>query len=71
MQPGNIRNHYFEKYIHSMVLNLLEMSSPFFFIRKKPGGILIFGIFLAKIQFWSIFHWKSAIWAKSAIMTSL
>ena len=74
MQPGNIRNYYFEKYLHSMALNLtvnVRNVIPFF-NKHKLGEIPIFETFLAIFfKFYPLFHCESAIWAKSAIMTLL
>ena len=50
MKPDNISNHYFEKYLHSMVLNLTVSVIniiPFFY-KQKPGEIPVFRIVLAK-----------------------
>ena len=50
--------------------NMLE--TPFSsFISKKLGEILIFGTFLAKIQFCPIFPWKSAFSGRPCLKTSL
>ena len=52
MKPGNIRNHYFEKYLQSMVLNLTvyvrNIISFSYKQKEKNGEITIFRIFLAK-----------------------
>ena len=51
MKPGNIRNHYFEKFLHSMVLNLtvyVRNIISSFISKEKKGEILIFRTILAK-----------------------
>ena len=60
----------------SMVLNLTvyvrnETSFSSFVSDKFPVKSRYLELSWRRIQFWSIFHWKSTTWAKSAIMTSL
>ena len=54
VKPGNIRNDFFEKYLHNMVLNLTVYVGniiSFFYKQKKTGEIPILRIFFGKIQF--------------------
>ena len=74
MQAGNIKNNYFEKKRLSMVLNLtvyVRNVISFFYKQKTRWNSDIYNFFWRKIQFCPIFHWKLAIWTKSAIMTSV
>ena len=50
MEPGNIKNHYFEQYLQSVVLNVTVYVQNIisFFYKQKTGEILIFRTFLAK-----------------------
>ena len=74
MKPGNIRDLYFEKYLHILVLNLTVYAINIIFfpiIRKKPGEVPIFTSFLAKYSILAHISLKSPNWAKLATMTSL
>ena len=71
---ANIRNHYFEKYLHSMVLNLtlyIRYIISFFYKAKNPVKCRHLELFWWRIQFCPIFHWKPPNWAKSALMALL
>ena len=50
MKPDNIKNHYFEKHLLSLVLNLTVYvrNVIFLFYKQKPGEIPISKTFLAK-----------------------
>ena len=56
MKPGNIKNHYFEKCLLSMVLKFTVYVATSFspFTSKTPCEILIFNIFWRKIQLFYI-----------------
>ena len=64
VKPGNIRNHYFEKYLHSMVLNLTVYvrNAISFLSKEKTMKFRYLETFLVKKSIWPIFHCKSVIW---------
>ena len=69
MQIGKSKNHYFEKHLLRMVLNLtVYVNSAISLFYKQ---IRIIKSFLAKKPILPIFHLKWVIWVKSAMMTSL
>ena len=73
VQSVNIKNHCFEKnlFVWSWILlYLLETQFPSL-QAKNPVEFRYLELFWRKCQHLPIFHWKSAIWTKSAIVTSL
>ena len=74
MRPGNFKNHYFEKYLLSMVWNLTVLETSFLsYVSKTLGEILILKSFFGeKINFGLYFTVNGqAIWAQSPVMRSL
>ena len=70
MQPLKTLIRHFEKYLHTMMLNLqnmLELPSSFW-ISKQPGEILVFRTFIAKFWIFAYFMQNIAIFGSGMFL---